>query len=248
MTLVYCAAAAAFLFQPLLAQTPGTAARPSFDVASIKPTPGQPVNSGFRRASPGALNATNVTVRFLIQFAYGLREDQVNGGPGWLDTEHYEVVANPPEHEGGAGGTQMVRLRTQSLLADRFHVVVHQQTKELPVYVLTVGKNGPKGMKESSAAGTDFVTNGHHLSAQKLSLAGFAKDFLSPEVRRTVIDKTGVAGEVDFRLDWAPDNAPPGDFPPLFTAIQEQLGLKLEQGKGPVEVLVIDRAEKPSEN
>ena len=229
---------------------------PSFEVASIKPTQGSPVNSGFRRASPGSLNATNVTLRFLIGYAYDVRDDQISGGPSWLDTDRYEIVAKPPA--GPPGGANLVRLRTQALLADRFHLVLHKQTRELPVLTLSVARNGPKALHESTAARSDFVSNGHHLDCQRVSMATFAKDFLGPQTGRTVIDNTGISGEFDFTLDWSPNDAPSDaaadsstaavPFPPLIAAIQAQLGLKLEQGKGPVEVLIVDGAEKPAEN
>src|SRR5580704_9314954 len=96
--------------------------RPAFEVISVKPTQGNPVNSGFRRASPGALNATNITVRMLIEYAYDVRDDQISGGPAWLDSEKYEVLGKPPDSAVAGNGGQAVRLRTQSLLADRFHL------------------------------------------------------------------------------------------------------------------------------
>jgi uncharacterized protein (TIGR03435 family) len=250
------AAAAALLLYalPAPAQTYDAVPRPAFEVVSVKPTEGQPRNSGFRRAAGGVLNATNVTVRFLIEYAYDVRDDQISGGPAWLDSERYEVLAKPPSGEDA----NLIRLRTQSLLADRFHVVLHRETKELPVLVLTVAKNGPKGLREATAGETDYVSNGHHLDCQRVSMAVFAKGFLARQTGRSVTDKTGIAGNFDFTLDWAPDDGPPGTsadsgaaiapYPPLFLALQEQLGLKLEQQKGPVEILVIDRAEKPAEN
>src|SRR5580704_2318535 len=115
--------------------------RPAFEVVSVKPTQGNPVNSGYRRASPGGLNATNVTVRMLIEYAYDVRDDQISGGPAWLDSEKYEVLGKPPDSPETGGGAPVVRLRTQSLLADRFHLVLRRETKEMPVLVLTVAKN-----------------------------------------------------------------------------------------------------------
>jgi bla regulator protein BlaR1 len=243
---------AALLLMPLAIWA--QAERPSFEVVSIKPTEGGPVNSGFRRASPGTLNAINVTVRFLIQYAYDLREDQVTGGPAWIDSERYEVIAKPPE---GAPTTEAAkRLRVQSVLADRFHVVLHHATKEMPVFVLVLAKNGPKGMNPSTQGEPDWVTNGHHLSCQHCSMPMIAKGFLAGQTHRNVTDQTGLAGDFDFTLDWSPDApagaAPDADVaasqPPFFLALREQLGLKLEPQRGPVEVLVIDRAEKPSAN
>jgi uncharacterized protein (TIGR03435 family) len=258
------AAAAVVLLRPILAQTYDAAPRPAFEVVSIKPTQGQSLNSGFRGAAGGVLNATNVSVRLLIEYAYDVRDDQISGGPAWLDSERYEVLAKPGDNTDSAGkpssgdSANLIRRRTQSLLADRFHIILHRETKELPVLALTVAKNGPKGLRESTASRPDFVTNGHHLNCQRVSMAMFAKDFLGRQTGRSVTDKTGIAGDFDFTLDWTPDDAPAGtsadagamivQFPPFLLALQEQLGLRLVQQKGPVEILVIDHAEKPVEN
>ena len=224
--------------------------------------PGTTANSGFRRAAGGVLNATNVSVRFLIEYAYDVRDDQISGGPAWLDSERYEVLAKPGDNTDSAGtspsgdSANLIRLRTQSLLADRFHVILHRETKVLPVLVLTVAKNGPKGLRESTAGTPEFVTDGHHLNCQRVSMAMFAKEFLARQTGRSVTHKTGIAGDFDFTLDWSPDDVPAGtsadggativQFPPFLLALQEQLGLRLEQQKGPVEILVIDHAERPA--
>ena len=152
------------------------------------------------------------------------------------------------------------RLRVQALLADRFKLSVHRTTKELPMFSLVIGKNGPK-VQASTSTSADLISNGHHLSCHKGSMAYFCKVFLQSELGRFVVDKTGLQGEYDFTLDWASDigqrkapgnpeeaSTPGADGPSLFTALQEQLGLKLEPEKGPVEILVIDRAERASEN
>ena len=221
------------------------------------------MNSGFRRAAGGVLNATNVSVRFLIEYAYDVRDDQISGGSAWLDSEHYEVLAKPGEPAEGTGhaapgdSARLIRLRTQSLLEDRFHLALHRETKELPILVLTVGKSGPKGLHPSTTGTPDFVSNGHHLNCQRVSMAMLAKDFLAHQTGRSVIDKTGIAGDFDFTLDWSADDAPAPSadgatgtvqFPPFFLALEEQLGLKLEKAKGPVEVLAIDHVERPSAN
>ncbi len=132
-------------------------------------------------------------------------------------------------------------------MADRFHLVLRRQTKDATVLALIVEKNGPKGLKEPTATRADFVSNGHHLAATGMSMASFAKDFLAGALSRNVVDKTGINGSFDFALDWSPDDAPASQ-PPLLVAIQEQLGLKLEQQKGTEEYLVVDRVEKPTEN
>ena len=128
----------------------------------------------------------------------------------------------------------------------------------MPMYALVVAKNGPKGLHATTNGRPDFVSNGHHLNCQRVSMAMFAKEFLARQTNRSVLDKTGIAGDFDFTLDWSPDEAPtaapadPADplanFPSLLGALQEQLGLKLEKQRGPVEVVVVDRAEKPTEN
>jgi bla regulator protein blaR1 len=237
-------------------------APPTFEVASIKPNRTGAPNSGFRRAGPGMLNALNDTLKMLVQYAYDVQDYQVIGGPNWFDSDRYDVLAKP-EAGADAGSatpaerTALLRRRVQSLLADRFQLTLHRTTKELPMFALVVGKTGPK-LKESTSSASELVSNGHHLTCNKVALAALAKVFLQGELRRPVADQTGLKGEFDFTLDWVTDNGERkaaseessggGEGPSLFTALQEQLGLRLEPQKGPVEILVIDRAERPSEN
>ena len=156
-----------------------------------------------------------------------------------------------------------MKLMFQTLLADRFQLKTHRETKELPVYAVTVGKNGPKLSKADPAGkGTQMSMGRGQLKAKKASIEQLAK-LLGNQLGRTVLDKTGLAGDFDFELTWTPDvtgplgpkeggvdGPPPVDpgGPSIFTAIQEQLGLKLESQKGPVEILVIDSVERASEN
>lgn len=237
-----------------------------FEVVSIKPAAPGARNSGYRGAPAGVLNATNVSLKMLISYAYDVRDYQVSGGPGWLDTEKYEVLAKSdsaaPEPASPSERVALMRARVQAMLADRFHLTLHRTTKELPIFRLVVGKNGPKGLGEPKSTSSDMVDNGHHLVCHKTSLDSFAKIFLQGELGRPVVNQTGLAGEFDFTMDWVPDegqNRRPGeepatvstsaaDGPSFFTALQEQLGLKLEPAKGPVEVLVIDHAERASGN
>jgi uncharacterized protein (TIGR03435 family) len=206
------------------------------------------MNSGFKRAAPGALNATNVSLKKLITYAYDLQDYQITGDAGWMESERYDILA---KGEPGPDSARLIRQRVQTLLADRFQLAFHRTTKELPTFDLTVAKKGPK-LKETTATQMELVTNGHHLTCQKVSMAQFAKVFLQGQLHRSVVDRTELKGEYDFTMDWAPDEAgaeaPAGDGPSFFTALQEQLGLRVEPGKGPVEILVIDRAERPSEN
>ncbi len=238
----------------------------TFEVASIKPNRTGARNSGFRRAGEGELNATNITLKRLIAYAYDVQDYQISGGPNWLDSERYDILAKPESSaesrpETAAARTALLRLRVQALLAERFQLVLHRTTKELPMFALVVGKNGPK-LSETKQSQSELLTNGHHLTCQKVSMATFAKVFLQGQMGRSVQDRTGLTGEFDFTLDWVPDegqrrapgeeaggtSSPGGDGPSFFTALQEQLGLKLEPEKGPVEILVVDGAERASEN
>jgi len=262
-----------------------------FEVASIKPNtnPGPGVITGIIRPLPGGrLSANAVLPRFIIQFAYAIRPYQISGGPDWINSAHYDIEAKA---EGNAT-PQQIRLMTQSLLEDRFKLKAHRETRELPVYDLTVSRSGLKllspkegscvtpdpngpplvpapGQAPTPVCGAAVVTitpSGARILGGKVSMASLTPT-LSNLLGRTVIDKTGFTGTFDVDLQFAPDQAlavlpPPGPpgapgatapatdpaGPSIFTAIQEQLGLKLDSGKGPVEVLVIDSVEKPTEN
>jgi uncharacterized protein (TIGR03435 family) len=233
--------------------------RPSFEVASIKP--GDPAS---RQVSThiqpdGRLTATNATLQMLIRAAYDLRDHQIREGPNWLDSAAFNIEAKAA---GPVPGAQM-RLMLQSLLAERFKLAVHLETREEPVYELVVDKGGYRLREAADTA---------HGSRQGIgidgagSFGGFAASvsqlasWLSQRLDRSVIDKTGLTGKYDFTLHWTPDpgdlggpaggpDAPPDTSgPSIFTALKEDLGLKLQSSKGPVEVLVIDHAEKPDAN
>jgi uncharacterized protein (TIGR03435 family) len=267
-------------------QTTG-APLPSFEVASIKPNRSQE-DRFFISMAPGRFTATGATTKFLIEEAYNVKDFQVSGGPSWINSERYDIDAKeedslveelqklPPDQRA-----EQIRLRVQSLLADRFKLTFHREAKELPVYALVVAKNGPKiqeakpgdsypnGVKglDGRAHGGLMRMGRGQLTGQAIPLASLAM-MLSQQLGRTVLDKTGLKGKYDFTLQWTPDqtqgamlmgpeggrpatdNPPPPESsgPSIFTAIQEQLGLKLESQKGPVEILVIDHVEKPSEN
>ncbi len=269
-------------------QSPSDAALPSFEVASIKPN-----RSGDGRISmmipPGRLDAKNVTAKFLIEFAYNVKDPEISGGPGWINSEHYDVEAkvgdvssddtrklSPDERQ------QQLRLMMQSLLADRFKLKLRRETKELPVYALVVAKNGPKLQESKDVPGPDRFKGPDELKGRRMARMGRGQlnmnsapmsllaDALSRQLGRNVVDKTGLKGNYDFTLKWTPDEsqgqmfggpdggegrprteaapAPDASGPTIFTALQEQLGLKLEAQKGPVETLVIESVERPSEN
>jgi uncharacterized protein (TIGR03435 family) len=272
---------------PSRAQSPAATSTPapSFDVASIKPNHG---GTPFFRinAEPGRFVADNATLRFLLQEAYRVKDAQILGAPSWIDSEHYDIEAKVDDSSADVQrkltsdeqGAQL-RLMLQSLLADRFKLTLHHDTRELPIYALVVAKNGPK-LHESSATPDDAAPPGpltpdgpqpRHsirmmgrgsLSINAESLDMFA-DLLSHQLGRLIVNKTGLKGNYDFTLKWTPDEGqgqmrggPPGDAPPppdasgptIFTALQEQLGLRLESQKGPVDTIVIDHVERPSEN
>jgi uncharacterized protein (TIGR03435 family) len=243
------------------------AAQSGFEVVSIKPS--DPAAAGMQiGVSPGGVfNAKNVTVKALLQQAYDVRDFQISGGPGWVDTERYDIVAKgdgtgPSEDDlRRMTDEQRNSFRDQSLqklrglLADRFQLKVHRETKDLPVYALIVAKNGTK--IRASADG-DVTRSGltmrradggkTEITGTRVPLAVLVKT-LSNQVGRTVLDLTGLQGNYDFKMAFAPDLSPAdADGPSLFTALQEQLGLRLDSQKGPVEVLVIDSVQKASEN
>lgn len=230
-------------------QTPATRTVPrSFDVASIKPNS---TGGDARRAtaSPGGLfTATNVNLKLLISRAFGVPEAQIEGGPDWIETEKYDVSAR--------AGTPLEMTREelqpclQALLADRFKLKFHRATKEGAVYSLVVAKNGSK-LKEHSGGGNSGI--GASSSSKRAEIAGTKTtmarlaEYLSAQAGRPVIDNTGLKGEFDFRVEWSTDDTG-ASGPSIFTALQEQLGLKLNATKGPLEKIVIDGAEKASSN
>jgi len=209
----------------------------------------------------------------LIQYqAYGIPEPRILGGPKWLTSERFDIEAKADSStvdQLRTLGREQRKLQTQAmfqqLLADRFKLTVHWETRELPVYALVVAKNGP-GRHESkeSDGSSNTSTSSGQFTARGISMVEMALTLtqeLSRELGRVVIDKTGIAGRYDVTLKWTPDTgtAPvnsgtegiassPDSGPSIFTAIQEQLGLKLESAKGPVQVLVIDHVEMPSSN
>ena len=215
-----------------------------FEVASVKPqAPGDTRVS--IQPSPGGFIANGVPLKLLIEIAYRVKDYQISGGPDWIESDHYDVSAKAPA--GFIPTGQQMQPMLQALLADRFRLKLHRETRELPAFLLVVNKGGPK--LTASTKPDSRISVGHGIfTAQKIDMAGLA-DALATESDRTIVDQTGLAGEYDVTLKWTPDAT---DQDPaatsLFTAIQEQLGLRLESAKAPVEILVIDSAQKASEN
>jgi uncharacterized protein (TIGR03435 family) len=230
-----------------------TTVTPRFEVASIKPVPqASGVSLDFRVERGGRLTVTNLTLKVIILQAFGVKQYQIAGGPAWLDTDRFDIAAKA---EGDPGRQQMMAM-PQALLADRFQLKVHRETKEGNVFVLVAAKGGPK-LKPSTAAESyirlyrntpmDQVGVDYTIGAQKASMSLFAERLGEMQLGRPVLDRTGLPGEFDFKLNYA-INDDPDTGPSIFSAIQEQLGLKLDAAKGPIETLVIDHAEKPSAN
>ncbi len=227
---------------------------PAFEVASIRPSdPASRISIG---RSGDRLNTSNTSLETLITWAYDIRSDRLFGKPKWLDSVHYDVVA-----KAGATLTPgLLQRMMQSLLATRFRLAIHRETRELPMYAMVVAKNGARVQltEASGSAGQNpfNMTTGGRLTGSQVTAAMLA-NVLSNQIGRSVQDQTGLKGVFDFKLEWEPDTeaqstgvdgapAPSTDArtgPSIFTAIEEQLGLKLEPRKGPVEVIVIDQIE-----
>jgi len=245
------------------------ASRPSFaefEVASIKPTPIGTNGRWIRMLSTNEFAAKNYEIRRLIAAAYNVSPQAILGGPAWMDSEHYDILARTPGAVRPNQDEQMAMLRR--LLADRFRLSFHREEKEMHVYALTAARGGAK-LKESTVS-PDAAPQGPpplifvvypqvvKLPARYATMAEFASVLQRSALESPVVDKTGLAGRYDFDLEFTPDETlfggalgnGSGDSvkPGLFAAIQQQLGLKLEATKGPVEALVIDHVERPSAN
>jgi uncharacterized protein (TIGR03435 family) len=270
---LYAAIAAAvtgmIVIAPLVAQTP---AGPAFDVVSIKRNKSGEVNGGTSVRPGGVYLATNARLRLLVLGAYGpLHDVQVTGGPGWMNSDRFDIVAKVDGNPSTEVFRDRARLMLRTLLADRFKLMLHHETRELPMYALVVarrdGKLGPQ-LRPSNLAdclaaptpstasdpntvvrcGGGFARTGE-LAARALEFSTLATT-VSSMADRLVIDRTGLTGTFDWSLRWTPDPSASAanDSISLFTALQEQLGLKLEPTRGPVDVLVIDHAERPTED
>lgn len=252
--------------------------RPSFEVASIKPNPDCVGDRQDEQFSPGRVSVTCIPLRSLIQAAYGTFANGPNpnpqrlrlfGLPDWAGSDRFNITAKA---KGDAPMDQMFGPMLQALLEDRFRLKVHRETRELPVYTMTVAKGGLK--IRASKAGSCVPVDLNHSdqpspnwcgrmtgrpSSQRIvddaygmSMAEIGSKFLANRLDRPVIDETGIAGMFDAHLEFSrsdlsrPDADPDSGAPSIFTAVQEQLGLKLSPGRGPVEVLVIDHVERPS--
>ena len=261
---------AALLLSP--AQTPPAPAAITssitFEVTSVKLSKAG-TSSSRSSMDNGRFTASNITIKNLMQYsAFGIPEPRILGGPKWLTSDRFDIEAkldaatldrwnHLDHHQHSLAGQALF----QQLLADRFHLRYHWETRTLPLYGLVVAKGGPH-LQPSTQADANTDTTDGEITAKGITLADLARTLtqeLSHELGRVVTDQTNLPGRFDLTLKWTPDvgNATPPDTgtaaasdtgPALFTAIQEQLGLKLESTKGPVQVLVIDQLDLPTEN
>ena len=241
-------------------------ATPIFDVASVHLSAPSPDGHHhiWNDIHESHFRTGNLSIRDLIQYAYKLPKSQIVGGPGWLDSAMYDIDAKSgPEFDArlkampDGDASQQKRLMVRELLKERFSLTTHEETRVLPVYNLVLAKGGAK-FQPSDHSGTtiDAGRSRIHVRGSDDTIGLLARE-LAQSQGRVVVNKTGLTGRYDLILRWAPDDAPtpllngepdPDAPPGLFTAIQDQLGLNLESGKGPVPVLVIDHIEPPSAN
>jgi uncharacterized protein (TIGR03435 family) len=237
------------------------APRPSFEVASVKPgDPARPASVLYRLG--GRFTANSATLRMLIGNAYDLRDHQIAGGPEWLNSAEFEVDARAAATAipAGPAGVRQMRPMLQSLLAERFKLTFHRETRQEAIYELVIDKGGSKLRKAADTFSSGTKGGKGEIQGIAATMADLTH-VLAQSLGRSVVDKTGLTSKYDFTLKWTPDPgvagttdqansepAPDPDQPSIFTAIQQDLGLKLQAAKGPVEILVIDHAAKPDEN
>jgi uncharacterized protein (TIGR03435 family) len=229
----------------LFAQAP----RAEFEVASIKPNLGGP-ESGFSwdTAPSGRVSVRNLDAWNLIRTAYGVRDNEMAGGPAWIKNRRFDIQAQPAQSAMPVPREQTLRM-LQTLLEDRFRLKWHRETREAPAYGLAMGAHGHKLPPPREGRGP---TKFGDLDSPSMTVDSLCQ-ILESELHRPVLNRTGLSGSFAIRLQWASErtpsaNPPDSSLPSLFTAVQEQLGLKLESIKAPVEFFVIDSVELPSEN
>jgi uncharacterized protein (TIGR03435 family) len=245
----------------LAAQAPQPS--PTFEVATIKAVESTPKSPRYIvMQGPHRFVAKDYTLKLLIAAAYNLNPKAVSGGPPWIESDHFDILALTPGEAQPSHDQQMAMLRT--LLGDRFKLAFHHEPRAFSIYSLEIAKGGSK-LKPSTAPATDqpaLVSTVYPqrilMPARNASMADFVSVLQRAILDRPVVDKTGLMGRYDFNLEWAPDESQFGGdvgaassdtpVPPFFTAIQQQLGLRLEASRGPIETIVVDHAERPSAN
>jgi bla regulator protein blaR1 len=256
------------LFGQAISSPPAAPAAPTaYTVASIKPNKSSDDRFMLRPMPAGGLIATGVTLKMLMGFAYGVFAYQISGGPAWIGTERWDIEAKTDAVQERLPTPQSGAL-LRALIEDRFQLKIRRESKEMPVYALVVTKNGPKlklNPDDPTKAKPSAMLGRGSGTFTNSSMAALAAR-LSEQLGRPVLDRTDLKGGYDFTLEWTPAPSeggaellglPPRAEPPaagdsngpsIFTALQDQLGLKLEPQKGPVDMIIIDHVERPSEN
>ncbi len=251
-TILRVAVCAALLPAVSVGQAPTVqSAKPQFEVASIHPSnPKEFAAPSGCQTTIGLLRCMNVTLKRCIVGAYGVGQDRVLGGPDWINTDHFQITARTDQRIGDEGLMAML----QTLLADRFKLVLHRASRRGETMVLEVAKNGPK-LNPAGDVNASWNNMHDHLDATKITMGQFA-EILSRNLNLPVADRTGLTGAFNFTLHWNPDSSDALERDEaaavlrleMSTAIARQLGLTLKSRRMSVELLVIDHAEKPSEN
>jgi uncharacterized protein (TIGR03435 family) len=219
--------------------------RPSFEVATIKPNTEGSQSFSLNFAPDGRFTARNLSVWNVIRTAYDLRDLQIVGAPAWIKTQGFDIQAQPAA--GSPAPREQVTLMIQSLLADRFHLKYHREIQQQPGYALVVGSRGAKLAPARQGPSKTLMGD---FDIASMNLKSFAS-VLEYDLDRPVANQTGIDGNYALKIEWASDRIPAdatSGKPSLFTALQEQLGLKLESARVPVEMFVIDSIDQPTEN
>lgn len=226
-------------------------ASPGFLVATIRPSDPNETREGFPYDGH-YVSCIHETLAAILSIAYSVHMKQIVGAPEWMTKDRYDINGVPDVP--GAPDLRQQQEMYQKLLADRFHLVFHRETREMPIYAITVAKGGPMlkpaGLNETFNAGNSNSGGQRTMKFRGMSMHAFALNLNFYE-DRPVVDETSLNGRYDFTLTWTYDVSREGDPdapPSLFTAIKDQLGLKMEAVRGPAEVLVIDHVERPSKN
>jgi uncharacterized protein (TIGR03435 family) len=231
--------------------------RLEFEVASVRPATED--NSHNVNSDRGSFRAHNITLKRLIKIAYfmdiGEDNGEVFGGPKWVDTDGYDINAKIPDEFSHRYQRDQLGEMIQTLLAARFHLMIHREERQVSGYLLATTANNKLKMAAADTAekGSSMNTKNGHLVAKNVNMQRMAR-FLATQTEKPVMDKTGLTGAFNFELDWMRERLdskpdPSADSgPSLFTALEDQLGLKLKSATIPVPVIVIDRAERPDEN
>jgi uncharacterized protein (TIGR03435 family) len=224
-----------------------------FEVASVKPNNSGSQNSNMELHPGGRVTGTNVALGGLLRTVFNLQPHQLVNAPDWIDTARFDIEAKPDREystrEDALAPELLAMLR--NLFADRFKLIAHREMRDTSVYALVVVKDGVMGpqMRRSTVdcetVRCRISTNAGRIAGTGTTLSELMRR-LSPTLGRPVVDRTGLSGPFDLELTWSSDQTADTAGPSIFTAIQEQLGLKLESQRAPIEVMVIDRLERPT--